>query len=100
MVRFTFDKGKPIQVRPVDVAATYAEHRYYGSGTGADGMIAYTAVFELPVEKLKASGVRLKLIPVQPSRTDANLLTLTPPEPGRGKALVMDPPPQPSKSKE
>lgn len=100
VVRFTFDKGKPIQVRPVDVAATYAEHRYYGSGTGADGMIAYTAVFQLPVEKLKASGVRLKLIPVQPSRTDANLLTLTPPEPDRGKALRMDSPPQPSRATE
>jgi hypothetical protein len=100
VVRFTFDKGKPIQVRPADMVATYAEHRYYGDGAGADGMIAYTAVFQLPVDKLKSSGVRLKLLPVQPSRTDANLLTLTPPEPGRGKALVMDPPPQPSKPAE
>jgi hypothetical protein len=100
VVRFTFDKGKPIQVHPIDVAAAYSEHRYYGDGAGADGMIAYTAVFQLPVEKLKSTGVRLKLIPVQPSRTDNNLLTLTPPEPRRGKALDVDPPPQPTKTKE
>jgi hypothetical protein len=100
VVRFTFEKGKPIQVRPVDETATYSEHRYYGTGAGADGMIAYTAIFQLPVAKLKSSGVRLKLIPVQPSRTDDNLLILTPPEPGRGKALVMDAPPQPSKPAE
>lgn len=100
VVRFTFEKGKPVQAHPVEVPAAYAEHRYYGGGVGADGMIAYTAVFQLPVEKLKSSGVRLKLIPVQPSRTDDNLLTLTPPTPEQGKALQVDPPPQPSKSRE
>ncbi len=97
VVRFACEQGKPVFAKPVDAAADYAEHRYYGDGTGADGMVAYTAVFRLPEERLRA-GVRLKLIPVQPSRTDANLLKLTPPAPGLGVDLGIDPPPQPYKT--
>jgi hypothetical protein len=96
VVRFAFEKGRPVLARPSDLIATYAEHRYYGDGVGADGMIAYTAIFRLPEEALRTSGVRLKLIPVQPSRTDDNLLTLTPPEPRRGKWLDLDALQQPS----
>jgi hypothetical protein len=95
-VRFAFEPGKPVFAKLADAAADYAEHRYYGGGVGADGMVAYTAVFRLPEERLK-SGVRLKLIPVQPSRTDANLVTLRPPDPRLGVDLGVDPPPQPSK---
>jgi hypothetical protein len=96
VVRFTFDKGKPVFARPVDLPASYSEHRYYGANAGADGMIAYTAVFELPVQQLKSSGVRLKLIPVQPSRTDDNLLLLTPPEPRKGTSPDKGSLPRPS----
>jgi hypothetical protein len=96
VIRFTFEKGKPIQVRPVDLPVTYSEHRYYGGGIGADGMIAYTAVFQLPLESFKTSGVRLKLMPVQPCLTDGNLLTLSTPTPPGGKSVDADSRPQPT----
>jgi hypothetical protein len=100
VVRFTFDKGKPIQAHPVGETVGYPEHRYYGDGVGADGMTAYTAKFRLKmsVEKLRTAGVELMLIPVQPSLTRDNLLTLPLPDPIPG-TLAMDSKPEPSDSK-
>ena len=96
VVRFTFEKGKPVQVRPVDLRVTRSEHRYYGDFKGADEMIAYTAVFQLPLEDFKTSGVRLKLMPVKSCLTASNLLTLkTSPPPG-GRSVEADSTPRPS----